>query len=858
MTTFVFPLKGVHCTGCKGNLQYLLNEEIKPSFFKFKKIDVSANFQKLIVEIDDDKTSEEEVRRYITQTLTGSDYELVVESARYYWILGGLGLGLGALILMLAMTQGLGFWPVKWATAAVSSGLTLLLGAESFRKAKIELQQKKPAMDCLFLLSTGAATIISLLALVIPGLPMMFEASLLIFGFRNIGIAIKKSLYTTPNLPVRYQRLKTIHHSGSHEDAMVLRPGEQIAIQAGERIPIDGWLLAKHDVPLSQTYAMDVSRIKGTYLPEHLYANDAVLDGMVAQNDCVMQVGLGHSLLYFLNKPPGIGTCPKGQIWIYPDTSNICVIARSDQNDKLVEFRLTDSDFQGRSGQSYFSEILNALRLNTVMTHLPPPVRQQLARALVQHADKYGLTQTASSIARLDKELEDAGCRTTPIQDQTDRMLQYFVPVVIGVALVSGLVAAYFFSPLIAVRCVISILVSACPCTLGFVTPLVMDFAREKGKQAGVIFSQADAIETLADCDTVLLDIHGTATKGQTEANIIVHDVSRQHEIKQCLARLEQHTDQHVGKAIYARLEGDNLLKDTWVLKPQDIERCAGGIHATIQGKHYVLGNRNLLQQFGAEKLADSTANTTYLLEKVGTTYQKIATITVQDPLRPDSVLAVQQLKQRGLNVYILTGTDQQSAEEYACSLPGVDGVYAGYAEGKSKIEVVKKLQNAGHRVLMIGDGANDASAMKEAHASIAMKHVLSDEGAQYLAKARILNGNMCSVIDALDIAHQALWRIKVNQFCSLVYNLAVVLLTNVIVLTTGIVLHPGICAALMLLQIGLIILSSYQFKRQPLPSRSLLSQSSLFRSVRPIDNARFPDIRPITAPNKSGLAPHF
>ena len=83
MTTFVFPLKGVHCTGCKGSLQYLLDDETKPSFFQFKKIDVSANFQKLIVEIDDDRTSEEEVRRYITQTLTGSDFELVVESARY-------------------------------------------------------------------------------------------------------------------------------------------------------------------------------------------------------------------------------------------------------------------------------------------------------------------------------------------------------------------------------------------------------------------------------------------------------------------------------------------------------------------------------------------------------------------------------------------------------------------------------------------------------------------------------------------------------------------------------------------------------------------------------------------------------
>ncbi len=841
MTTFVFPLKGVHCTGCKGNLQYLLDEETKPNFFQFKKIDVSPNFQKLIVEINDDKTSEEEVRRYISQTLAGSAYELVVESARYYWMLGGLGLGLGALILILSVTQGLVFWPVKWGAAVVSVGLTLLLGSESFRKARIELQRKKPAMDSLFLLSTGAATLMSLLALVVPGLPLMFEASLLILGFRHIGLAIKKSIYTTPNLPVRYQRLNTNHHSASQDDASVLVPGEEIAIQAGARIPIDGWLLPKQDVPMTQTYAMDVSRIKGAYLPEHLSVDDAVVDGMVAQSDCVMQVGLGYSLRYFAKKPAGIAACPKGQIWIYPEQSSIRVIAHSDRDNKVVQFALTDADLRGRDRQAYFPVILDALRLNTVTTHLEKSARQQLARALVQQAAKYGLTQTASSLARLDKELEDAGCRTTATQDETDRMLQYFVPIVIGVALVSGAVAAYFFSPLIAVRCVISILVSACPCTLGFVTPLVMDFARAKGKQAGVIYSQADAIETLKGCDTVLLDLHGTATKGQTEANIIVHHADRKYEIEECLARLEQYTEQHVGKAIYARLQGDTLLRDTWVLQPQNIERYAGGIGATMQDKHYILGNRNLLRQFGVENLADGTSNTTYLLEKVGATYQKLATILVQDPLRPDAALAVQQLKQRGLNVYVLTGTDQQSAEKYARDLPGLDGVYAGYSEEQSKVSIVKNLQNAGRRVLMIGDGANDAAAMKEAYASIAMKHALSDEGAQYLAKARILNGNMLAVVDALDIAHQAMWRIKLNLYFSLAYNIAAVLLTNLVVLATGLVLHPGVCAALMVLQVGLIILSTYYFKRQPLPTQSLVSQSSVFRAASVAERAGSP-----------------
>lgn len=819
----------MHCTGCKGNLQYLLDEDIKPAFFTFKHIDVSPNFQKLIVEIEDNKTSEEEVRRYITQTLAGSEYELVAENARYYWIMGGLGLGIGALILILAMTHGLGFWPVQWVVAVGSMGLHCLLGSESFRKAKIELQRGKPAMDTLFVLSTTAAMLMSLLALVVPGLPMMFEASLLIFGFRHLGIALKKSIYTTPNLPIRYQKLRS--SAVSAEEASVLRPGDVIAIQAGARIPIDGWLLPKPDLPITQPYAMDVSRVKGSYIPEQLQAGDAVVDGMVARHDCVMQVGLGHSLHYF-SKKPAIVACPKGQIWLFPGQSQIEVVARSDRDDKLVQFALSEMHLQEQYKPSYFTAILQALRLNTAATHLPKPARHQLARALVQQAASHGLTRTASSIERLDKELEDAGCRMTPTQDETDRMLQYFVPIVMGVAAISGVIAAYYFSPLIAIRCVISILVSACPCTLGFVTPLVMDFARAKGKQAGVILSQADALETLAKCDTVLLDLHGTVTKGQTEAKVLVHDVARKTEIETCLARLEQHTEQHVGKAIYARIQGDTLLQDSGGVHPQDIQRYAGGIGATLQGKHYLLGNSNLLRQFGAEKLADGQPNTTYLLEKVGRRYRKLATITIQDPLRADASVMVQTLNQRGVDVYMLTGADLVTAQQYAKDLPGLKGIYAGYSEEQSKLSVVKNLQNAGRRVLMIGDGANDAAAMKEAHASIAMKHALSDEGAQYLAKARILNGNMLAVIDALDIAYQALWRIKLNLYLSFIYNIAMVLLTNYMILAMGMVLHPGLCAALMVLQVGVIILSTYYFKRQPLPSKNLVSQTGLFQNT--------------------------
>ena len=826
MTTFVFPLKGVTCSGCKGNLKYLLDVETKPEYFKFKNIDVSSNLQKLVVEVEDNDIpiSEEEVRRYINHTLAGSDYELIVEGARYYWILGSLGLVIGTIILILAVTNGLVLWPVKLLTAAVSVGLSLLLSAESFRKAKIEWQRRRPAMDSLFLLSTGAATLMSLFGLVMPGMPLMFEASLLIFGFRHIGIALKKSIYSTPNLPVHYQRLQTNSLSRTEDQDDTVVPGEALTIQAGQMIPIDGWLLPKQSAMFDQTYAMNVQRIRGAYLPEHLRVDDAVMAGMVTETDCVMQVGLGHKLSYFEQKPEK--NCPKGQIWIYPEGNEIKVVSRSDRDNKAVHFVLSSVNLTDRVGTCYFSTILNALKLGTVLT-LSKPTQQLLSRALVQHAEAMGLTQTTSSLARLEKELEDAGCRAAPIQDKADHILEYFVPVVLGVALISGAVVMCFFSPMIALRCMISILVSACPCTLGFVTPLVMDFARAKGKQAGVVFSQSDAIQCFTEVDTVLLDIHGTATKGEPVARVMVHDSGRWDEVETHLARMEQHSDHHVGKAIYTAVKGDDLLLDKERLLPTDIEKYPGGIRASVQGKQYILGNYNLAQQFEVT-LENPGPNRTYLLEQAGTGYQCIATVDLHDPLRSDTALTVEQLKHRGLKVFLFTGADEQTANQYAQELPGLEGVYSGLADAQAKVEKLRSIQTK-HRVLMIGDGANDGPAMKEAYASIAMKHALSDEGAQYQAKARILNGNMLTVVDALDIASQAMWRINFNLYLSLIYNLAIVILTNSLVLALGLVLHPGVCAALMVIQVGFIILSSYYFKQQPLPTQSFLVQSSLF-----------------------------
>lgn len=827
MPEFTFPLTGVPCKDCAENVVYCLNQDTKPNYFTFKNLRVSPNLKKLIVEVEDPNVTEAEIRRYIVQTLETTPYKLVEEDAQRYWVWGTTGLVLGVIVLILSVTTGLTFWPLKWAVAAVSVGLTVILGEESYRKAKIEILRGKPAMDSLFILSTGTAMLISILSLVIPGLPIMFETSLLIFGFRQIGMALQKSMYATARLPVRYQRLATKTQPVNRDPKAPLRPGEVLQIKAGDMLPIDGWLLPLQGQDADFQYPMDVSKIRGSYLPEYLQAGDVVSAGMVTQVDCQIQVGLGHGLRYFPQKPKAV--CPEGQIWVYPDPlqDQIRILTWSDNPTHLrrVEFALSVQDFNAIDSQQQFSEILNALRLDTV-SKLPLFTQQQLPRLLVNYAERNDLWRTASALTRLEKELEEASSKAAPIQDKVDHALGYFLPLVVGVSFVSGAIVAYFFSPLIALQCMISILVAACPCTLGFVTPLVMDFARTKGKEAGVVLSQSDTIQRLEEIDTILLDIHGTATTGKTVAQIKVVDPSREQEIFLLLARMEQQSAQHIGKAIYAAVNGDTLLRNTKYPALQVTPYSAGGIGAEIDGKNYVVGNANLLKNLGISLIAVEP-NTNYLLEKIGTQYQILATIPITDPLRSDTPLAVKQFKNRGFKVGVLSGTDPKTAEQYVQLMPGIDVIYAGLADGQAKAAKIRELQGENYqisRILMIGDGANDGPAMQTAYASIAMSHTLSDEGAQYQAKARILNGKMLAVVDALDIAQLAMWRLKLNLYLSLIYNLSVILLTNFLVLALGVVLHPGICAALMVIQIAFIILSTYYFKRQPLPTKNLLN----------------------------------
>ncbi|PJD92906.1 MAG: hypothetical protein CK424_04885 [Legionella sp.] len=836
---FYFPISGVFGACCKGNLEFLLNNETTPSFFTFAAIDVASNYQQLIIQITDDVTSKEDVERYIQQTLLGSNYVLVNETSRKYWFRGFLGLGIGGLILLLPFLIPITF-SLKIIIALLGIPLTSVLGKDSWREAAVEMRRKTPAMDSLFMISTVTAVVMSCVAFFIPGLPMMFETGLLIFGFRHLGIAMKQSIYEKESTPVQYERLigqlRVTRIKNHHHEELVsvdqLQPGDKIRLIEDMPVPLDGWL-----IPDEQEYWMDVSRQEGTLIPQQFRNNAPVLAGMVCKSAGVMQVGLGHQLKYFSKKP--LMPCPRGDIWIYPHQYGIHIMSASDRDDQQVQFVVSRKELIDQDGHDHTQDILDSLRVSTnhplnehKNLHLSEPARAQLSRAIVQHASQHGLQKTASFLQRLDQDVDCSLPGSVPLAAETTRIARFFVPAVLGTAVISAILIGYFFSLLIAIRCTIAILVSACPCTFAFITPLVMHFSKERANKFGILLSQEDVLQRLSEVDVVALDIHGTATKGDPKLHIHIFDELQKTSIETKLALMEHHSDHYLGKAIYNKVGGNRLLQGLSLLEAHDISLRQGGMVAHIEGQMYVLGHDQLMQNLGIT-LSDPHPDMTYLIVKTDHGHQVLATIEMRDELRSDTKLAVSQLKQRGYQVVVLSGASHLTANANARAM-GVDHVYANCfpintQTRKGKDTWIKEWQSKGHRVLMVGDGVNDAHAFKAAHASIAMQHPGSDEGINYQAKARISNYKMEAVVQALDLAHHSLWTIRLNLLFSLIYNVMAVLLTNIMLLAYGTMMHPGVCAAVMMCQTAFIIFNAYSLMHRPLPAAKAPGRAGLF-----------------------------
>lgn len=654
------------------------------------------------------------------------------------WVLGLIGTGAGLALMVATMMLGPLPLVAMIAIGAISVALTLYLGAESYKEAYRKLVKARSlTMDTLFAISTLTAIVVSVASFFFPWLPMMFDAGLMIFGFRYIGSAINDSIMEAVVSSVAFQDAlpKTVSMvDGVEKELKLVQPGDVLLIYPGEIIPVNG--VADMD---ESGVAIIADQSFGDHEPRPLKPEECLLSG-----------------------------------WY--------------------------------------------------LAHGSPPLRLKATATVAQ-----------SCLAERDKRRMDAMQTKAPLETAAARALHYFIPIVLVLAVVSAILIGHFFSLGLALSCAVAVLVSACPCTLGLITPLAVKIGIKKAAIHGVQFKTAEALQAASQVDWVVFDYNGTLTLGTPVVKS--HGVAMAgwsaNEILTYAALIEEPASHFYAKAIceHAKAAGiapsERLVMVNHALMPF-------GVKAEIDGVPYILGNQQMMNHAGIDtaalkkRLSLTPGDSVVYLVRDG---QLIGYLILNDPLRPDACYAMDALRKMGKKIAICSGGDVATVGHAAQSL-GISSehVFANrvgdarefepnhHGALQDKTGCLQTLSKGGQRVAMIGDGGNDALVMSTCHFSLAVQSHYANPVTLDTAGATIQSGSLIPVVNAFAVSKETVGNIKQNLLISLSYNMGTLMLAGGLLLVVGMTLNPAIGVALMALQTGLILASVYYFKKRVLP----------------------------------------
>ncbi|HEM5036788.1 TPA: heavy metal translocating P-type ATPase [Streptococcus suis] len=432
--------------------------------------------------------------------------------------------------------------------------------------------------------------------------------------------------------------------------------------------------------------------------------------------------------------------------------------------------------------------------------------------AITMQATKVGRDTTLAQIIRL---VEEAQGSKAPIAKLADQVSAIFVPVVMGLALLSGL-AWYFLgqeSWIFSLSIIIAVLVIACPCALGLATPTAIMVGTGKGAENGLLFKSGQAIETLQGVNTIVFDKTGTITEGKPQVtDIHLLSTKNREQVLQLAASSEQFSEHPLAQALLQAAQTEKIE----LLPATDFQALSGrGLSVIIAEQTIYLGNERLMREQGIDvskgrAVAETFAHQAKTPVFLASQQELLAVIAIADKVKETSRQAVQALQTKGLEVVMLTGDNAKTAQAIAKEV-GIEQVVSQVLPD-DKANQVKFLQEQGKTVAMVGDGINDAPALAQAHVGLAIGS--GTDIAIESADIVLMHSDILDVVKAVKLSQATMRTIKQNLFWAFAYNvIGIPIAMGLLHAFGGPLLNPMFAGAAMALSSVSVVLNALRLK---------------------------------------------